>query len=420
MTSQETLLLPVKRTSLFRRLLLLASPSPATDSFLSLLLVLGGAAWLLGAGSAEAASGSKQGVTTNAPAEDLFSEARVYQLKVTVPDSALEKLRQEPRHYVKATVTEGSRTYEEVGLRLKGATNGTALEKKPGLVLKFNEFLKQQEFHGQSRILLSHSHSDPTYLADALGGELFRQAGVPATRTSFGEVELNARKLGLYVLGEAVNKEFLSRNFKKTKGNLYEGSHHDIHEKLEQDGGDTAAEQEDLRRLARAVKEPDLAQRWKKLGAVLDVERFIPFLATEVLVWHQGGYGLDHGNYRIYHQPASDLLVFLPHDLDRLCGKQDAPILPEWQGMAAKALVETPAGRQHYLESLQKQLDDGFRPEFLNTRIERLAALIRPVLARDDPMALRAFDEAVPQLRDNIAKRAAYVQKELQALAKPQ
>ena len=121
---------------------------------------------------------------------------------------------------------------------------------------------------------------------------------------------------------------------------------------------DTAAEQEDLRRLARAVKEPDLAQRWKKLGAVLDVERFIPFLATEVLVWHQGGYGLDHGNYRIYHQPASDLLVFLPHDLDRLCAKHDAPILPEWQGLAAKALVETPAGRQHYLESLQKQLDE--------------------------------------------------------------
>jgi len=67
--------------------------------------------------------------------EDLFAKAEVHQLRIDLSDSAREGLRQDPHHYVKATVQEGSRIYTDVGLRLKGGTNAPGIDKKPGWVL---------------------------------------------------------------------------------------------------------------------------------------------------------------------------------------------------------------------------------------------------------------------------------------------
>ena len=362
-------------------------------------------------------------VRTNAPGpktaavtgEDLFAQPKVLSIRIELTDSAQEALRSEPKHYVKATVYEGSKVYSDVGVRLKGSgTNTPALDKKPGWSIKFNEFVKGQAFHGHTRILLNHSRSDPTYISEFIGGEIFRDAGVPAPRNSFTRVEVNGKDLGLYVIGEAVNRDFLSRYFKKSKGNLYEGGNVDVNEKLEKDGGDSTEDQADVRALARAAKESDPGQRWKKLGVVLDLERFISFAAVEVLIWHRDGYVLDKNNYRLYHDPATEQMVFLPHDFSQICTKPDAPIVPEWQGLVAKAVLSTPNGQQQYAQTLGKVLGSSFKVEALNARISELAQLIRPSLASRGDSSLKAFDEALTQLRDHISQRAAYVQKELQ------
>ena len=380
---------------------------------------LGAFCLMLSTATVWSAEGRSRG-TNSASEDDLFAQAKVHGLKIELPAAALESLRKEPRHYVKATVREGSQNYAEVGVRLKGGTNAPGIDKKPGLSLKFNEFVKDQEFHGRSRILLNHAQSDPTYLSEAIASDIFRGAGVPAAKMTFAQVELNGRDLGLYVLAEAINRDFLSQHFKKSKGNLYEGANADVTEKLEKDSGDSSAEQADLRALARAAKEADPGQRWKKLGSILDVDRFIAFVAAEVLVWHQGGYSLDRNNYRIYHDPAADQLVFFPHDVDRVCAKADGPILPEWQGLVAKAVLTTPAGQKQYLEKLTALLRDTFKPDTLHRRVDELAAVVRPTLAEHDARALKAFDAAVPQLRDRISRRALFVRKELDTLGKGQ
>lgn len=70
-------------------------------------------------------------------------------------------------------------------------------------------------------------------------GELFRAAGVPATRACLALVELNGRKLGLYVLKEGFTKEFLGLFFQETGGNLYDGGFlRDIDQDLELDNAE--------------------------------------------------------------------------------------------------------------------------------------------------------------------------------------
>jgi spore coat protein H len=361
------------------------------------------------------AAEGKSSKSSGSSADDLFAQPRVLRIKIELSDSAQEALRKEPKHYVKAVVKEGNRSFAEVGVRLKGSATFEAVDKKPGLSLKFNEFVKDQEFHGRSRILLNNARQDSTYLCEAIGGEIFRAAGVPAAKVTFARVEINGRDLGMYVVAEAANKDFLSQHFKKAKGNLYEGSNNDVTDKLEKDGGDSSTEQTDLRALASAAKESDLAQRWKKLGAVLDIERFITFAAVEVLIGHHDGYTMDKNNYRIYHDPASDQMVFLPHGLDQLFVKTDEPLIPEWKGLIARAILSTPSGQQKYLEKMSGLLAGVFRADTLQARIKELSATIRPALGESDSSAAKAFDDAVAKMCERIAKRATFIEQQLKA-----
>ena len=73
---------------------------------------------------------------------------------------------------------------------------------------KFDEFESGQFFHGHEKIALDSSVSDASYLAEAIGGEIFRAAGVPAVRVTFARVDLNGRDLGLYVIAQTMNRDY--------------------------------------------------------------------------------------------------------------------------------------------------------------------------------------------------------------------
>ena len=378
-------------------------------------LLLGVAFAACSAASVMAAAEGKSTKSSGSNGDDLFAQPRVLRLKIELSDSAQEALRKDPKQYVKAVVREGDKTYADVGARLKGSATFQTIDKKPGLSLKFDEFVKDQEFHGRGRILLNNAHQDPTYLMEAIGGDVFRAADVPAAKITYARVEMNGRDLGLYVVAEAANKDFLSQYFKKAKGNLYEGSNNDITDKLEKDGGDSSTDQADLRALANAAKEPDLAQRWKKLSTTLDIDRFVSFAAVEVLIGHHDGYTMDKNNYRIYHDPASDQMVFLPHGLDQLFAKVDEPLIPEWKGLVARGVLSTPSGQQKYLQQMAGLLAGSFKADAIQARIKELAALIRPALAESNSGASKAFDEAVAKLSERVAKRAAFIDQQLKA-----
>src|SRR5437763_3675024 len=273
-------------------------------------------------------------------ADDLFAQPKVLEIKIEIPSASIESLKNDPHKYVRGVVRDGSRVFTDAAIRLKASGSFQPIEKKPSLAIKFTEFISGSRFYGHSKLCLDNSRQDPTFVCQAIGGDLFRAAGVPAPRHNFAHVELNGRDLGLYVIEEAVNKEFLAKYFSRTKGNLYEGSSADITEKLEKDSGDESLDQKDVKALAAAAKEPDPATRLKKLNSLLDVDRFISLAATEVFTWHRGGYSLDKNNYRIYNDPGTNQMVFIPHGFDQLFGKPKGPLFPEWKRLLAKAIID--------------------------------------------------------------------------------
>lgn len=345
------------------------------------------------------------------PGADVFTNG-VRRIRITIAPSGMETLRASSRTYVTATVSEGGKVFEKVGVHLKGSTGSfRTLDSKPSLTLNFERFGPGQKFHGLGKIHLNNSVEDPGYLNEWLGGELFRAAGVPAPRVAHALVELNGRKLGLYVLKEGFSEEFLALHFRRTDGNLYDtGAGHEVTDAMERNSGAGPNNHADLQALAAAAQEPDLARRWQGLGQTLDVERFISFMALEVMTGHRDGYCLARNNFRIYHDPGTDRMVFLPHGMDNLFGKADATIRPRMAGLVARAVMETPEGRRLNRERMQALLTNLFQVAALTNRVNELATRLRPGLDRG---TARELDAQLALATGRITRRALDLARQL-------
>jgi spore coat protein CotH len=98
----------------------------------------------------------------------------------------------------------------------------------------------------------SAMHEDVSY-------EMFREAGVPASRVAHVELYLNGEYRGLYLHVETVDDQFLKRHFLDPDGNLYEGTY----------GGDLTLESiSDMDRDELGAIDLESWPRWSSWGVV--------------------------------------------------------------------------------------------------------------------------------------------------------
>jgi spore coat protein H len=343
---------------------------------------------------------------------DIFSlEAPVLRIKVELTEKLMQSLRDDPRKSVPATVREGHRVYTNVAVHLKGAAGSfRGVDDKPGLTLSFGKFAEGQRFFGYRKIHLNNSVQDPSYSTENICGAMFEAAGVPAPRVTNARVWLNGRDLGYYVVVEGFAKEFLQRHFKNVKGNLYDGGFcKDIDQHLEKDQGDDIKEQPDIDALVGAAREPDLAKRWERMNRVLDVNRFASFIAMDILAWDWDGYPLKPNNYRVYHDPVSDKLVFFPHGMDQMFWDAEGPIRPWFNGLVASALVQTPQGSRLYHDRIRELFQNAYQLEVITNRLARIHARNREAIAEVGSESLHYYDRAARDVREKIINRWAGV-----------
>ncbi len=340
------------------------------------------------------------------PGEDLFRAGSIPRLRIELAPAAMASLRENPRQFVAATVSDGSAVYSQVAVHLKGATGSfRPLDDKPGLTLDFSRFQAGRKFRGLRRIHLNNSVEDPSYLNEKLGGEFFQSAGMPAPRVTRALVALNDGPPRLYVLKEGFTEDFLARHFEHVGGELYEpGVGHDVDEKLSRNSVSAPFDpgQSALKRLSAAAQEPDPARRWQALEATLDTKRFLGFMAAEVMLGHRDGYSLNRNNFRVYHDLDSGKIVFFPHGMDQLLGTAELPWQPNWAGLVARAVMNTPGGSQRYAATFGSLLTNQFNVERLTGRVDELVAELRPAITKDEFAKVCA---AAALVKERIANR---------------
>jgi len=289
--------------------------------------------------------------SAGASPDRLFAESEVPRITLAIPAEGLAQLRAKPREWVGCEVGEaGKPPLKSCHVKLKGSAGSFRPidDPRPGFSLRTDKTLKAQEFRGLGKFQLNNCAQDGTMLLETLAGDIARRAGVPASRCTHAHVTLNGKALGLYVLKEGFNREFLSYFFKDTKGHLYDGGFvSEINPGMELDRGpkDNPAP---LAELIAACREPDLAARARRLEAILDIDAYLRHLALESVFCHWDGYSFNRNNYRIYHDPSSGKFHFILHGMDQVFGDARWYVFRRPGGLVGDAVWSLPGIQERY------------------------------------------------------------------------
>jgi spore coat protein CotH len=366
------------------------------------------------------------------PVDDIFAGTNVLRLRILIPNSGMNALRNhsgwgngQERPKVKAIVREGATVYTNVEVHLKGSAGSfRSVDDNPCLTLNFDKLAPGQSFHGYHKISLNNSVQDRSYLTEKICRELFESAGVPAPHAGFATLELNGRDLGLRVMVEGYGKHFLKRYFENTSGNLYDGGFcEDITSNLAVNSGDDPTDHSGLRALIAAIgPQPDPDQRFARLEQTLDMDRFISFVAMDVMTCDWDGYAMNHNNWRLFHDKGANRMVFFPHGMDQMFGVErttpQCSILPPMHGKVAHAVMATQEGRHRYLERISQLYTNVWHVDALLKRVDQLNAVLRPAIAASEgSSAARYHDREVEALKERISERDSSLRQQLANLS---
>lgn len=316
-----------------------------------------------------------------------------------------------PFTWFEGTVTVAGVTLERVGVRKKGFL-GSLSREKPSLKLEFDELVPDQYLFDTERMTLNNAQQDPGYLDQCLGFHVFTRAGVPAPRCSFAHVTVNGEDMGLYVHVESVKKRFLRQWFDDDEGNLYEGTLSDFRPSWtstfeQKTNRETPSDFADIEAVSDALQLPE-DQILAAVDALIDVDEFISFWATETLIGHVDGYAANTNNFFVYGDPVSERLHFIPWGNDQafLDGNplRPGPATPVFtNGMLANRLYDLAETRDRYRAEMIRLLDEVWDAGELLAEVDRIEALTRPYLQPRDME--RGYEETMRRTRIFIEDR---------------
>ena len=233
-------------------------------------------------------------------------------------------------------LADGERTYTNVTVRYKGNFTymASAHALKRSLKIDFEQSSEDESgFHGLRKVNLHAGVLDPTRQREALSYAVFREAGVPAPRTAFVELTLTVpgkydrEYVGLYTLVEQVDKRFLKNRFGKGNGLLlkpqgvrgpeYLGEKwQDYEGRYRPDRPPSAEEARRVMGFATLVTRAEETEFRAQIGAWLELDEFLRFLAANALLVNLDSPLAMPQNFYLYLDPRSNRFVFMPWDLD--------------------------------------------------------------------------------------------------------
>ncbi|GEM_PF-254011 len=330
--------------------------------------------------------------------------------------------------YGQADVTIDGEAIRSVGLRYKG--NGTFVvghkTGKYSFKIDFNEYRNGASFRGLRKLNLNNQVTDPSMMREALSYELFRAVGIPCSRVNFARVYLTVAGLkeraaqGLYTIVEQVDKRFLKNRFGEADGMLLKPSTFGVFRYLGEDWADyevayipkttpTELQQQRLIAFAKMLHQADDDAFAAAIEEYLNVDQFLRFLAMNVLLSNLDSFLGGAQNYYVYLDSASNRFHFLPWDMDISFGAFEMQGTPSTRRNLSIDEPQTSKNRlierilaisrykQTYHAYLRQYLDTHFAQKKVNAEIDRVAAILRPVIRANGKEAPGRFEKAIAE-----------------------
>jgi spore coat protein H len=343
----------------------------------------------------------------------VFDPRMLHRIEIQVDSQHLAQLEMDQVNRVPCTVVYDGTVLARSGIRKKGGPGSLRpLADKPAFSIKFNQFVPGQKLLGLSKLLLNNAVQDGSFLSEHMAYEMVRRAGGAAPLTAHGLVTLNQRPLGLYVVREAFNGDFIERSFGKANqgGNFYEGG--------EFVGSPTSPElkdeKEEMRSRAALVRTSEIIRttpdpQWvAAVEARLDLGSFFTGWAIEALVDHWDGYFFGPHNHYLYQHPGNDRLVFLVAGMDDIFSRIRDP-RDSTKVLLAEKVLSFPDTRAR-LRTRLLEIVRGFDLPAMLARIDQAARTIRGHTPTDGPTRkdFASFDSSLAEVRGDMASIRAW------------
>ncbi len=253
----------------------------------------------------------------------VFREDLVHELGLELSESAWASLNADGSTYVEATLDDGADTLT-VGLRVKGWTSSQPLTGKPSFKVDIDRFIEGQRYHGLEAFDLHAELPDAGAISEWIAYRLFRDQGLPASRTGWAHLSLAGDDYGFYTIVEKKDDQMVEHWWDDTTGSLYESSSEswpcdlddpgcDCFEVDEQGSGDSRS---DLDTLCQAAGTGSLDE----VRALVPWTPFLGFMATEIAIGAHDHYAGYSGNFYLYHQPETGSWSFIPSSMNSQFG----------------------------------------------------------------------------------------------------
>jgi spore coat protein H len=222
-----------------------------------------------------------------------------------------------------------------IGARYKGNASFNLMRGslKRNMKIKLDWANKDQNYNSVETLNLNAGGLDPSKLRDVFSYWLFREAGVPAPRTTFAEMTLTIpgryekEHLGLYTIVEQVNKSFLKDRFESKKGLLmkpegiasveYHGDDWRFYAHLYRpDKQPSLAQSKRVMDFANVVNLSNAKQFRDSISSYLDIDGFLRFIAVNALIVNLDTLLAMPQNYYLHLSKDTNKFVFFPWDLD--------------------------------------------------------------------------------------------------------
>ena len=334
--------------------------------------------------------------------DEFFVNTTIHQIEVTLDEDNYRALRRDGHSFAVADLTVDGETLSSVGIRLRGKIGSyRELSQKPKFKFDLNEYVGEQRLHGLKTVLLNNSVVDCSYLKEPIGYQVFRDAGLPASRTSFAHVEVNGENYGLYVVIEAPDSELLRVvHPDEDEGNLYDGKYvydwntgnytlldfaANVDSLYALEEG-TDVENADIGAVSDAVWDaPRGAGYAAAVDPFVDWRQWHTAWALEQWTGHLDGYQMNRNNYRVYFRPSDGKMEYVPTDFD-YAFLSDGGWGVWWTGplgvLSARCLIDADCADAH--RASVAEMLAGIDATALRAKLAAMKALIEDE-AGDDP-----------------------------------
>lgn len=300
------------------------------------------------------------------------------------------------------TFSTGFSAYSSVGVRFRGNTSLNA--QKKSFKINLDKFV-DQNFYGLAELNLIGNQNDPSILRAKLCWDFFREAGLPACRTSHVRVYVNGTYMGVYLNVEQIDNRFADVRFDDGTGNLwkclwgsdltYQGTNpalytDDAYDLVENEFLNNYSE---LARFIDVLNNTPLSLLPCELEKIFNVHDYLKIMAADILLGNWDNYIFNKNNFYLYHNEKTGKLEYIPYDLDNTLGIDWVNVdwtqrnLYTWTTSSNRPLftrlLQIPAYRNEFSNNVNDLIASQFNATAFQTKATQIQNIIYTAAAED-------------------------------------